>query len=135
MNDLRCVVILNSGLPVGKAVNAAAVISLTLGQRHPGFVGPQLVDGSGQSHPGLIPVGIPILAASNEQLAMLVNECRERAFDAILFPVEGQMTVDYAAFSEAVRQIPTSDLQHLGLGIVGEKKALRKLTAKLKLFG
>lgn len=135
MNDLRCVVILNTELPVGKAVNAAAVISLTLGQRHPGFVGSQLVDGSGQSYPGLIPVGIPILAASNDQLVTLVNECGEQAFDAILFPAEGQMTVDYGAFCEAVRQIPTSNLQHLGLGIVGEKKALRKLTAKLKLFG
>lgn len=135
MNDLRCVVILNTQLPVGKAANAAAVISLTLGQRHPEFVGPQLIDGSGKSHPGLIPVGIPILAASNEQLVSLVSECGERDFEAILFPVEGQMTVDYGAFCEAVRQIPTSDLQHLGLGIVGEKKALRKLTAKLKLFG
>ena len=135
MNDLRCVVILNTDLPVGKAANAAAVISLTLGQRHPGFVGPQLVDGSGLAHPGLIPVGIPILAATNEQLSSLTGQCQELNFDLVLFPLEGQMTVDYAAFCEAVSHIPTDDLQHLGLGIVGEKKALRKLTAKLKLFG
>lgn len=135
MNDLRCVVILNADLPVGKAANAAAVISLTLGQRHPQFVGTELVDGDEKVWPGLIPVGIPVLSASNEQLASLVGQCGELGFDAILFPVEGQMTVDYAAFSAAVRQIPTDQLQHLGLGIVGEKKALRKLTAKLKLFG
>lgn len=135
MNELRCVVVLNSDLPVGKAANAAAVISLTLGQRHPDFVGSQLVDGSGKSYPGLIPTGIPVLAASNEQLASMVGQCEELAFDTVLFPVEGQMTVDYAAFSAAVRDIPTAGLHHLGLGIVGEKKALRKLTAKLKLFG
>lgn len=135
MNDLRCVVILNADLPVGKAANAAAVISLTLGQRHPQFVGTELVDGDEKAWPGLIPVGIPVLSASNEQLASLVGQCGEQGFDAILFPVEGQMTVDYAAFSAAVRQIPTNQLQHLGLGIVGEKKALRKLTGKLKLFG
>lgn len=135
MNDLRCVVILNSELPTGKAANAAAVISLTLGQRHPHFVGAELTDASGLAHPGLIPVGIPVLSASNEQLCSLVSQCAEYGFDRILFPVEGQMTVDYAAFSEAVSQIPTEELQHLGMGIVGEKKALRKLTAKLKLFG
>lgn len=135
MNDLRCVVILNADLPAGKAANAAAVISLTLGQRHPQFVGTELVDGDEKSWPGLIPVGIPVLSASDEQLASLVGQCAEQGFDTILFPVEGQMTVDYAAFSAAVRQIPTDQLQHLGLGIVGEKKALRKLTGKLKLFG
>jgi hypothetical protein len=135
MNNLRCVVILNADLPVGKAANAAAVISLTLGQRHPQFVGTELVDCDEKAWPGLIPVGIPVLSASDEQLASLVGQCAEQGFDTILFPVEGQMTVDYAAFSAAVRQIPTDQLQHLGLGIVGEKKALRKLTGKLKLFG
>ncbi|WP_034913956.1 DUF2000 domain-containing protein [Erwinia sp. 9145] len=135
MSDLRCVVILNSDLPAGKAANAAAVISLTLGQRHPHFVGPELVDGNGSVWPGLIPVGIPVLTASNDQLRSLVEACRERQFDVILFPVEGQMTVDYAAFSQAVSEIPEAQLHHLGIGITGEKKALRKLTAKLKLFG
>lgn len=45
------------------------------------------------------------------------------------------MTVDYAAFAAAVSEVATGDLQHLGLGITGDKKALRKLTASLKLFG
>lgn len=135
MNELRCVVILNADLPVGKAANAAAVLSLTLGQRHPHFVGSELVDGNEKAYPGLIPVGIPVLAANNERLVSLVSQCDERGFDAILFPVEGQMTVDYAAFCAAVRQIPTHELQHLGVGIVGEKKALRKLTSNLKLYG
>ncbi|CPR14091.1 DUF2000 domain-containing protein [Brenneria goodwinii] len=135
MNDLRCAIILNSDLPIGKAANAAAVISLTLGQRYPEFVGPELIDADGQSHPGLISVGIPVLAASNQQIGSLLSQCYESGFDSVLFPIEGQMTVDYAAFREAVRQISTAELHHSGLGIVGEKKALRKLTGKLKLFG
>lgn len=135
MNDERCVVILNEELPVGKAANAAAVLSLTLGQRYPHFVGESLVDGSGNSWPGLIPFGIPVLAANNTQLRSLLGQCAERQFDALIFPLEGQMTVDYPAFSAAVSQIATDDLQHLGLAIVGEKKALCKLTGKLKLFG
>lgn len=134
MNEKRCVVILNSDLPSGKAANAAAVISLTLGQRHADFVGTPLTDADDRAWPGLIPVGIPVLSASNEQLRALLAQCGAPEFDAIIFPVEGQMTVDYAAFSEAVRLIPGESLNHLGLGIVGDKKALRKLTAKLALF-
>ena len=135
MNDVRCVVVLNSALTVGKAANAAAVLSLTLGQRHPHLVGDALADASGQCYPGLIPVGIPVLSADNTHLSALLECCEEQQFDAIIFPQEGQMTVDYAEFSAAVSQIATADLQHLGLAIAGEKKALRKLTAKLKLFG
>lgn len=135
MNDKRCVVILNADLPTGKAANAAAVISLTLGQRHPDLVGEPLIDADSRTWPGLIPVGIPVLAATNEQLRALLQRGGEPEFDAIIFPVEGQMTVDYAAFREAVRQIPGESLMHLGLGIVGPKSALRKLTAKLALFG
>lgn len=134
MSELRCVVVLNAGLASGKAVNAAAVLSLTLGQRHPHLVGPVLQDASGQQYPGLIPVGIPVLSAGNAQLRTLLERCGELQFDAIIFPQEGQMTVDYTAFSAAVSQIATGELNHLGLAIAGEKKALRKLTAKLKLF-
>ena len=31
----RCVIVLDRELPIGKAANAAAVIALTIGQRHP----------------------------------------------------------------------------------------------------
>ena len=39
MQDPRCVMILQNDLAPGKAANAAAVIALTLGQRHPALVG------------------------------------------------------------------------------------------------
>lgn len=135
MSDVRCVVVLNQDLASGKAANAAAVIALSLGQRHPGLVGHTLSDAHGQQYPGLIPVGIPILSADNTQLRALLARCREQQLDVVLFPREGQMTVDYAAFAAAVSEVATGDLQHLGLGITGDKKALRKLTASLKLFG
>ena len=64
MSDVRCVVVLNQDLASGKAANAAAVIALTLGQRHPGLVGHTLSDAYGQQYPGLIPVGIPVLSAA-----------------------------------------------------------------------
>ncbi|MFS2222688.1 DUF2000 family protein [Pantoea sp. B65] len=135
MNDQRCVVILNQQLSAGKAANAAAVIALTLGQRHPQFVGAGLIAADQREYPGLIPVGIPVLAASDQQLSELRSQCDAQQLDIVLFPVEGQQTTDYAAFRAAVSLIPSPDLQLLGLAVTGDKKVLRKLTAKLKLFG
>ncbi|WP_312241732.1 DUF2000 domain-containing protein [Pantoea sp.] len=134
MQEQRCVMILNEALPPGKAANAAAVIALTLGQRHPRFVGEPLYDAEQRDYPGLIPVGIPVLAASQAEFSDLRARSQSREFDLILFPEQGQTTTDYLAFSDAMRQIPGEAWRLLGLAIVGEKKALRKLTAKLRLF-
>ena len=60
----RCAIVLDRDLPIGQAANAAAVIAVTIGQRHPVLVGEQLVDASGFTHPGLIPIGIAVLATS-----------------------------------------------------------------------
>ena len=134
MQDLRCVMILNASLPPGKATNAAAVMALTLGQRHPSLVGDALEDASAHPCPGLIPVGIPVLAASPDQLSLLREQCEQTGCDAVLFPEEGQTTTDYQALSAAMRQQPRQQWRLLGIAVVGEKKALRKLTAKLALF-
>ena len=71
----RCAIVVDASLPAGRAANAAAVIALTLGKRHPHLAGPDLVDASGRPHPGLIPIGIAVLAAPAEEL----NDLRESA--------------------------------------------------------
>jgi hypothetical protein len=64
----RCVIVLDRHLPIGQAANAAAVIVVTIRQRHPVLIGEQLVDASGFLRAGLIPIGIAVLAASSEDL-------------------------------------------------------------------
>lgn len=134
MQDPRCVMILNASLPAGKATNAAAVIALTLGQRHPALVGDTLDDAEMRPSPGLITTGIPVLAATTEQLSALREQCEQAECDLVLFPEEGQTTTDYQALSAAMRQQPRQQWRLLGLAIIGDKKALRKLTANLPLF-
>ena len=48
----RCVLVMNDAIDGGYLANAIAVIALTVGQRHPYFVGAPLVDASGVSRPG-----------------------------------------------------------------------------------
>lgn len=130
----RCVIVLNEDLPSGKAVNAAAVIALTVGQRHPVLVGAPFTDADQKEYDGLIPIGIPVLAASADILSALLASCNELALDKVIFPVEGQETNDYAEFTAAVQARKTDQLRLLGIAIIGGKKAVRKLTAQCKLF-
>ncbi|KAA5929302.1 DUF2000 domain-containing protein [Pantoea sp. Bo_2] len=134
MQNKRCVMILNAALPPGKATNAAAVMALTLGQRHPALVGNNLEDAEKRSSPGFITTGIPVLAATDEQLTILREQCEQAECDLVLFPEAGQSTTDYQALGDVLRQQPRQQWRLSGLAMVGDKKALRKLTAKLALF-
>jgi hypothetical protein len=130
----RCVIVLDRALPSGKAANAAAVIALTIGQRHPGLVGAPLVDASGHAHPGLIPIGIPVLAASQQDLSAIRAQGAAIGCDIVDFPLQGQQTTNYEAFMEAVKTVAADDLRYVGVALIGEKKPISKIVAKLDLL-
>lgn len=130
----RCVIVVDAALPAGLAANAAAVIALTIGARHPGLVGEPLVDASGLAHPGLIPIGIAVLAASQDDLVALRGRAAEAGCELVDFPVQGQQTTNYAAFRDAVAAVPTAELRYVGVALVGEKKPISKLVANLALL-
>ena len=94
----RCVMVMNDAVEGGYLANAIAVIAQTVGQRHPYFVGTPLVDASGVSHPGLIPIGIPMLKCNKEQLAELRTKALEKGCDVVDFPIQGQQTKNYGEF-------------------------------------
>jgi hypothetical protein len=130
----RCVVVVDNDLPVGRAANSAAVIALTIGQRHPGLVGLPLVDASGYEHPGLIPVGIAVLAASQENLSAIRDKGIELGCDVVSFPVQGQQTNDYNAFRDAVSVVATADLQYVGVALIGDRRPISKIVGNLGLL-
>ncbi|NMB89041.1 MAG: DUF2000 domain-containing protein [Chloroflexi bacterium] len=134
MSSLRCVIIVDQGLPVGRCANAAAVIALTIGQRHPYLVGEPLQDASGFDHPGLIPIGITILAAPQAELTAIRQKGFEAGCDVIDFPVEGQETTDYQAFRSAVAVIEPAQQRYSGVALVGAKKSVRKIVGHLPLL-
>lgn len=130
----RTVIVVDSSLPIGKAANAAAVVAFTLGQRHPGLVGEPFVDQAGTAHPGVIYTGVSILGATQEELTTLrLKGLAATSCDVVDFPVEGQTTVDYAAFCRAVSQVP-DPLRYLAIGLSGDRKPINKIVGALKLL-
>src|SRR5579863_1042792 len=124
---MRCAIVVDESLPAGRAANAAAVIALTLGKRHPHLAGPDLVDGSGHAHPGLVPIGIAVLAAPAPDLAALRLKALQCRIDIVDFPRQGQETTDYALFATRVREIPTEGLAYVGVGLYGPRKLVGRI--------
>ncbi len=124
----RCAIIMSSDVTGGYLANAIAVIALTLGQRHPYFVGEPLQDVDGNAHPGLIPIGIPMLHCSQEELRALRSSAIDKGFDVIDFPKQGQMTKDYDEFIAMMKETPEASLEYLGIAVIGKKNAVNRLT-------
>jgi hypothetical protein len=130
----RCVIVVDKELPAGRAANAAAVIALTLGKRHPQLAGSDLVDRSGHAHPGLIPIGIPVLAATAPDLSKVRDKALRYGIDVVDFPREGQQTTDYAEFGARVRELSADEINYVGGGLYGPGKAVGRIVGRFSLL-
>jgi hypothetical protein len=131
---VRCVIVVDEALPPGLAANAAAMVALTLGATVDGLPGADLVDADGSTHPGLIPAGIPILAAPRAVLSELRARAAQHGVGVVDFPVFGQQTTDYEAVLARVARTPAADLEYLGLALHGPRRAVGRLTGNLRLL-
>ena len=54
LENEKCVIIMDEGLPLGLIANTAAILGITLGKTLPEVVGAAVEDASSQSHLGII---------------------------------------------------------------------------------
>lgn len=130
----RYVILVDRDLPAGLATNAAAVLALTIGARFPHLPGADLLHADGATHPGLIPMGLPVLATSATECARVRTTALAADVFVVDFPTLGQQTTDYDAFAHAVHATPGSELSYLGVALCGPAKTVRKLTGGLPLL-
>jgi hypothetical protein len=64
----KCVIVVDTGLPMGLKVNTAGLLGATLGRRVESIIGPDAIDGSGESHTGILNIPLPILATDAETI-------------------------------------------------------------------
>lgn len=131
----KCVMVIDEELPVGLAVNAAGVLAVTLGRRVESIVGPDIVDGSGQTHAGLVNIPIPILKAD----AGAIKDIRLRAGEVESLLIAGftdvaQTSKTYDEYMQRISRVPSDELEYLGIALYGDKKLVNKLTGSLPLL-
>lgn len=133
--EKKCVMVVGTGLPVGLAVNAAAVLAVTLGSKIESIVGPDIADVSGGSHVGLVDIPIPVLKADSEALA----DIRSRAvtMEGLLvvgFTDVARTSRTYEEYTEKMATSTPEELEYLGVALHGDKKLVNKLTGSLSLL-
>lgn len=133
----KCVLVIDRDLPLGLAANTAAILGITLGKTLPEAVGPDVYDGGGCRHPGIVAFPVPILQGTAGTLRALRASLRSPAFSgltAVDFSSLAQRCKTYEAFQETMKSTPEAALQYLGLALCGDKKLINKLTGSLPLL-
>ena len=127
--------VISESLPVGLAVNAAGVLAATLGRRVESLVGPDVVDGSGERHAGLVRIPIPVLKADEEEIRKVRARAAELEDLLVVDVTEtAQSSRTYEEYEDRMSLAQGDGLGYLGVALYGEKRSVNKLTGNLPLL-
>ena len=132
---LRWVIVLDSALPAGLAVNAAACLAASAGAAVAGLLGPGVADADGAWHPGLPWAGCAVLGATAAELADL--RARALASDDVFVadvPGSAQTHRVYADYLSDLAGTPADRLDLRAVSVLGPKNKVDQLTKRLGLL-
>ena len=135
MAEIKCAIVVSDGLPPGLAANAASVLSLTMGHRVEGLVGPDVKDADGVLHPGVIRIPLPILVAPGERIGTIVQAAAGQ--DGMFFVGFSSLAQGCRTYDEYVDKMAatsTADLAGVGVGLCGPRKRVDRLVGALPLL-
>ena len=132
---LRWVIAIDSSLPGGVAVNAAACLAAVAGASVAGLLGPGGSDADGAWHPGLPWAGCAVLGATTPELTDL--RTKALAADDVLvidMPGSAQTNRVYADYLSELAGTPADRLDLRAVSLFGPKNRIDRLTKRLGLL-
>ena len=130
---LKWVIVVDSSLPAGRAVNAAACVAAATARGVSELLGPDGVDALGSRHLGLPWAGCSILGGSPQQLVTLRDKA-DRSEDVHVadMPTAAQLTRVYKEYLDTLggEDAPS----YFAVSIVGPKNRIDRLTKGLELL-
>lgn len=135
--EMKCVLVIDEHLPLGLAANTAAVLGVTLGKVVHGITGPDIIDGDGASHLGIVNVPLPILKGNEELLRELRIRLHGEEFAGLTvvdFTDTAQGIHVYEDYAARMAGLSLSGQRYFGLAICGDKKRVNRLTGSLPLL-
>lgn len=136
-NEKKAVMIIDGELPMGLIANTAAILGATLGKSAPEYIGHDVTDASGRTHPGIITIPVPILRVSREKLQNLRRNLFAEEYgdlDVIDFSDIAQGCKTYTDYTKLVEKTEESGHTYLGVAIFGDKKKVNRLTGDMPLL-
>jgi hypothetical protein len=132
----KCAIVIDDALPTGLAMNAAAVLALSIGDAYgESALGPDVKDRDGQVHYAITEVPLPILKADTQALRGIVTKAlAEPDVFLVDFTSTAQAARNYGAYVEAMEATAAEEHVYVGVAVVGAKKAVQKLSGSLPLY-
>jgi hypothetical protein len=132
---LKWVVIVDSALPAGRAVNAAVCVATATGAAVSGLSGPDAKDADGSVHPGLPWAGCSVLAASAQQLVQLrAKAVASEGIHVADMPAAAQETRVYDEFLDRMATSTADEIAYYAVSLVGPRNRVDRLVARLALL-
>lgn len=130
----KCVIVIDPELGPGITANVAALIALSLGHHAGHLIGHDLRDASGAKHTGLLTQAVPILAAESNLLPEVWSKGHDAGLVVVDFTDLPQKSRTYPEYEEKLTGSSSKDLNFLGVGLLGESKAVTRITGSLALL-
>lgn len=139
MNDdnMKCVMVIDSELPIGVIANTSAILGATLGKQIPEQVGDDVIDASNKKHLGIITIPIAMLKGNKAILKDLRDRLYNPNFSDLFvadFSDVAQCCNVYSEYVTKASSIQEQEHTYLGIAIYGEKKKVNKLTGSMPLL-
>ena len=132
---LRWVIVVDTALPAGVAVNAAACLAASAGATVNGLLGPGGTDADGAWHPGLPWAGCAVLGATAGELVEF--RVKALASDDVLvvdMPGSAQANRVYADYLTELAATAADMLDLRAVSVFGPKNKIDRLTKRLGLL-
>ncbi len=134
---MKCVMIIDSELPMGIMANTSAILGITLGKHIPEQIGSDVIDASGQSHLGIITIPVTMLRGDK----LTLKDLRERLYSSeftdlkvVDFSDVAQSCNIYSEYISKASIRTEQDHNYFGIAIYGNKKKVNKLTGSMPLL-
>ena len=135
MENMKCVMVIDEALPLGIAMNTAAVLGISLGKKIPDCVGVDVKDQDGIMHAGTIQIPVPVLKMNSEDLKELVEKVKNDELITMLdFTDVAQGCKVYEEYIERSAAHKTNEFTYFCIALYGDKKRMNKYTGSLPLY-
>ncbi|MCC4113752.1 DUF2000 domain-containing protein [Aromatoleum toluclasticum] len=127
------IIIVDESLPLGLKANIAAVLSLSLGKKHPEIIGHSVANSEQLELEGITQIPLPILQAKADEIKQLYLENRESQLYVVVFNDSALNTKTYPEYIERVASQRNEEMVIHGLLAYGGRKLINRVGGNLQL--
>lgn len=130
---MKSAVIIDETLPIGLLANTAACIATGLFHQQPDAYGPAIT-GADHTFIPITKIPILILKKGKRDFNEILRRISGTDLRCMIFTKEAQSTADYNEYIQRVSGKNLSDLQIVGIGMIGEDAQVTKVAGDLPLL-